>query len=180
MVSELRQAYTNGEFDRLTDAKAVDDTLDRLMSTDWVVYTKPWLRKAETVVDYLARYTHRKAISDARIGEISDGEVAVRYKDYRDENRWKTMHLAGEEPIRQFLLHILPKGFMHIRHFGFLANRCRKTKLATIRERLGQAPAQALDAQPQEVKTYDWPCPKCHQGQMRVCATFSPVTLSGG
>jgi hypothetical protein len=127
MVSELRKAYTNGELDRVTDSGDVDTVLARLMGIDWVVYTKPWLRQAETVVDYLARYTHRTAISDSRIGAIADGEVAVGYKDYRDNNRWKTMHLPGEELIRRFVLHILPKGLMRIAITGFSLIAAAKT-----------------------------------------------------
>ena len=90
----------------------MDTLLDRLMGIDWVVYTKPWIRNAETVVDYLSRYTHRTAISDARIGAICEGEVEVSYKDYQDRDRWKTLRLPGEELIRRFLLHVLPKGLM--------------------------------------------------------------------
>ncbi len=180
MVSELRQAYSDGELALITEPDEVDAKLEGLMGIDWVVYTKPWLRKPETVVEYLARNTYRTDISDARIGEISDGEVAQRYKDYRDKDRWKTLHLPGAELIRRFLLHILPKGFMRIRHFGFLANRCRKEKLAKTREVLGQAPETSEVEAPAEAESRDWPCPKCHQGQMRVFMTLAPVTLSGG
>ena len=138
MVSELRKAYQQGELERISRPGEVDTVLDRLMGIDWVVYTKPWLRNAETVVEYLSRYSHRTAISDARIGAICEGEVEVSYKDYQDNNRWKTLQLPGEELIRRFLLHVLPKGLMRIRHYGFLANRCRKDKLVKIRQRLGQ------------------------------------------
>ncbi|NNF96493.1 MAG: IS91 family transposase, partial [Halobacteria archaeon] len=105
MVSELRKAYQQGELGRITRSE-VDRVLERLMGIDWVVYTKPWLRNAETVVDYLSRYSHRTAISDSRIGAISEDEVEVSYKDYLDRDRWKTMHLPGEELIRRFLLHV--------------------------------------------------------------------------
>ncbi len=98
------------ELGRITNPGEVDALLDLLMGTGWVVYTKPWIRKAETVVAYLSRYTHRTAISDSRIGTISEGEVEVSYKDYRDNDRWKSMRLPGEELIRRFLLHVLPKG----------------------------------------------------------------------
>ncbi len=138
MVSELRKAYQQGELERISRPGEVDTVLDRLMGIDWVVYTKPWLRNAETVVEYLSRYSHRTAISDARIGAICEGEVEVSYKDYQDNNRWKTLQLPGEELIRRFLLHVLPKGLMRIRHYGFLANRCRKDKLVKIRQWLGQ------------------------------------------
>jgi hypothetical protein len=179
MVNELRKAYQQGELNRITRHGEVDAVLDRLMGIDWVVDTKPWIKDAETVVEYLARYTHRTAISDSRIGAISEGEVEVSYKDYQDNDRWKTMHLPGEELIRRFLLHVLPKGLMRIRHFGFLANRCRKEKLAKIRDFLGQAPdAKAADESAEANKT-DWPCPKCHRGQMRVRLALSPIRLAG-
>ena len=143
------------------------------------VYTKPWLRQAETVVAYLARYTHRTAISDSRIGAIAEDGVEVRYKDYQDDDRWKTMYLAGEELIRRFLLHVLPKGLMRIRHYGFLANRCRKEKLAKIRQWLGQVAEEGVADPSTEARHNDWPCPKCHQGQMRVHLALSPIRLTG-
>ncbi len=182
MVSELRQAYQQGELNRITRPGEVDRLLDRLMAIDWVIYTKPWLQKAETVVAYLARYTHRTAISDSRIGAITEGEVEVSYKDYQDKDRWKTMNLPGEELIRRFLLHVLPKGLMRIRHYGFLANRCRQQKLAQIRQWLGQVAGKeaANESEPAEAKNNDWPCPKCHRGQMRVRLAFSPIRLTGG
>ena len=180
MVSALRQAYQAGDLDRITNPGEVDEVLNRLMVLDWVVYTKPWIRHAETVVEYLSRYSHRTAISDARIGAITDAEVAVRYKDYQDNDRWKTMHLRGEELIRRFLLHVLPKGLMRIRHYGFLANRCRKEKLAQIRERLGQATVEKSAEETQPAKPPDGRCPKCHQGQLRVRMDLAPTRLTGG
>mgnify|MGYP001811943787 CR=1 FL=1 len=150
------------------------------MGVDWVVKTKPWTRKAETVVEYLSRYTHRTAISDSRIGAISEGEVEVSYKDYRDHDRWKTMQLPGEELIRRFLLHVLPKGLMRVRHYGYLANRCRKEKLAKIRQLLGQQADDAAAEEPLQAQQNDWLCPKCHQGQMRVRMELSPIRLTGG
>jgi hypothetical protein len=179
MVNELRKAYQQGELNRITRHGEVDAVLDRLMGIDWVVDTKPWIKDAETVVEYLARYTHRTAISDSRIGAISEGEVEVSYKDYQDNDRWKTMHLPGEELIRRFLLHVLPKGLMRIRHFGFLANRCRKEKLAKIRDFLGQAPDEKAADESAEANKTDWPCPKCHRGQMRVRLALSPIRLAG-
>jgi len=150
------------------------------MEMGWVVYTKPWIRKAETVVEYLSRYTHRIAISDARIGTISDQAVEVSYKDYRDHDRWKIMQLPGEELIRRFLLHVLPKGLMRVRHYGFLANRCRKEKLAKIREVLGQRSEGVADGESAELTKADWLCPKCHQGRMQVCKELVPIRLNGG
>ena len=89
------------------------------------------------------------------------------------------MHLPGEELIRRFLLHVLPKGLMRIRHYGFLANRCRKEKLVKIRQALGQAPDKEASDESAETKQNDWPCPKCHRGQMRVRMALSPIRLTG-
>lgn len=180
MVSELRQAWKRGELSRITRAGEVDELLDRLMKIDWVVYTKPWLRNPETVLEYLSRYTHRTAISDARIGELTDGEVAVAYKDYQDRDRWKKMTLKGEELIRRFLLHVLPKGLMRMRHYGFLANRCRREKLAQIRAILGGAGAESVEERGEaEAHSPQWPCPKCHQGHLRPSQMLAPVRLDG-
>ena len=180
MVSELRRAYQQGELERISHPGEVDAVLDRLMGVGWVVKTKPWIRKAETVVEYLSRYTHRTAISDSRIGAISEGEVEVSYKDYRDHDRWKTMQLPGEELIRRFLLHVLPKGLMRVRHYGYLANRCRKEKLAKIRQLLGQQADDAAAEEPLQAQLNDWSCPKCHQGRMRIRIELSPIRLTGG
>ena len=179
MVSELRKAYQQGDLERITRPGEVNTVLDRLMGIDWVVYTKPWLRNAETVVDYLSRYTYRIAISDARIGAICEGEVEVSYKDYQDRDRWKTLQLPGEELIRRFLLHVLPKGLMRIRHYGFLANRCRKDKLVKIRQWLGQRTEHETSDESLEAKSNDWPCPKCHRGVMRVVLELPPIRLTG-
>ena len=157
----------------------MEKVLDRLMGIGWVVYTKPWIRTAETVVAYLSRYTHRTAISDSRIGAICEGKVEVSYKDYQDNDRWKTLQLPGEELIRRFLLHILPKGLMRIRHYGFLANRCRQEKLTKIRQLLGQQADEAAAEEPVQAQQNDWPCPKCHRGRMQVWKELSPIRFTG-
>ncbi len=179
MVSELRAAYQHHELARITHPGEVDRVLNGLMAVNWVVYTKPWLQKAETVVDYLSRYTYRIALSDARIGAISEETVEVRYKDYRDRNRWKSLVLPGEELIRRYLLHVLPKGLMRVRHYGFLANRCRKEKLAVIRQLLGQCSEEKTAEISAQAKPHEWRCPKCHQGLLRVQWHLEPVRLTG-
>lgn len=172
-VSALRQAVKVGELHRVTRAGEIDAMLNSLMQSEWVVYTKAWLRKPETVVDYLGRYSRKIALHDRRILGIEDDQVRLRYKDYRDHDRHKVLTVPGEELIRRFLLHILPQGFMRIRHFGFLANRCRKTKLARIRACLEQADV-ATEADPDDsgrsrLETSEIPatfCPRCHQGRL--------------
>ena len=136
MVSLLRQAAESGELDHITRPGEIDSLLNSLMKIDWVVYTQACFNRAETIVNYLARYSRKTALNNSRILSIDDNKVHLRYKDYRDNNRNKVMALDGEELIRRFLLHILPKGFMRIRHYGFLANRCRQQKLEQIRASL--------------------------------------------
>ena len=126
LVSRLRRAVEDGRFERIETAEQIDTMLDALMATEWVVYSKACPTRTETVVDYLGRYSHRIALSDARILDVEDGRMDPAYKDYRDGRR-KVMTLDDEELLRRFLLHVLPKGFMRILHFGFLANRCQGT-----------------------------------------------------
>jgi len=133
MVRLLRQAADQGRLRRVTRPGEVDRMLDRLMSMEWVVYSKHCLEHAASVVEYLARYTHRIAITDARIVKVDADSVTLRYTDYADHDRHKTLTLEGREFARRFLMHIVPKGLMRVRHYGFLANRCRSVRLAEVR-----------------------------------------------
>ncbi len=121
MVSALRQSANRSELHRITRPGEIDAQLDSLMKTEWVVYTKAYLKRPDTVVEYLSRYSCKTALNDRRILGTEGDKVKLCYRDYRDQNRRKVMDLDGEELIRRFLLHILPKGLMRIRHFGFLA-----------------------------------------------------------
>jgi hypothetical protein len=173
-VSRLRRAFADGRLARIEDPAQVDALLDTLMATDWVVYAKPCLTRTATVVDYLGRYSHRIALSDRRILALDNGQVDLAYKDYRD-GKSKVMQLDGEELLRRFLLHVLPKGFMRIRHFGFLANRCRAERLGRIRQAIAeQAHAQAASPAPGDVRAPagEEPrrCPRCRSGHLRVVA----------
>ena len=188
LVSRLRQAYQDEQMPAL-QSDEVNRLLEQLMQKDWVVYTNPWLKQPQTVINYLARYTFRTALSDARIQSVDEQGVALSYKDYQDNDRWKTLKLKGEELIRRFLLHVMPKGLMRIRHYGFLANCCRKKKLAQIRDVLGQPqPAQqsgetANDPQgtgPREEQPDAWHCPHCKKGNLLVTESLAPVRLSSG
>ena len=107
-----------------------------LYEHDWVVYSKRPFGGPAQVLRYLARYTHRVAISNARLVELRDGRVTFRYKDYADDRRQKTMTLSADEFLRRFVQHVLPKGFVKIRHYGLLANRQREARLAECRRLL--------------------------------------------
>ena len=134
-----------------------------------VVFAKPPFGGPEQVLKYLARYTHRVAISNSRLLSMEDGCLTFRWKDYSAANQTKTMKLDAVEFIRRFLLHILPSGFVRIRQFGFLANRARGKKLALCRAMLGAAPAvpQLESSTESQVRIDDRnPCPVCGVGRM--------------
>jgi Putative transposase len=110
-----------------------------LRGAEWVVYSKAPFDGPEQVLRYVSRHTHRVAISNDRLLDFEDGRVSFSWKDHRDNQR-KTMTLVADEYIRRFLMHVLPKGFQRIRHYGFLANCCRGRKLALCRQLLRMPP----------------------------------------
>jgi len=128
-----------GEQGYLSDPMHLLNLLTVCHQKEWVVYCKPPFKSANCVVDYLGRYTHRVAISNNRIIDVSGGNVSFRWRDYRDGNAWKDMAISAFEFIRRFLMHVLPCGFMKIRHYGFLANR-NKTKNLALCKRLTDTP----------------------------------------
>lgn len=172
MVSSLRECATAGKLSRITRADEIDDILDQLMKKEWVIYSKSCINRTQTMISYLARYSHKIAISDQRIIGMEDNQVHFHYKDYRDDQA-KTMKLDHEEFIRRFLMHVLPNGFMRIRHYGLLANRCRKASLEMIRQILAQ-PAKAEEVQNRD-EPVDYPCPKCHKGHLIATRLINPV-----
>jgi hypothetical protein len=138
-LERLRAAFDDGKlrfFGQLThlaEPATFSCHLNAFRKVDWVVYAKRPFGGPEQVLAYLGRYTHRVAIANSRLLACEHGRVRFRWKDYRASNKPKVMTLDAEEFIRRFLLHVLPKGFRRIRHFGFLANACRAAKLARIR-----------------------------------------------
>lgn len=104
---------------------------------EWVVYCKPPFKTAACVVEYLGRYTHRVAISNNRILKLENGQVTFKWRDYQDSSRWKEMTVSAEEFIRRFLMHVLPPGFMKIRHYGFLSSRGKQKKLTLCKVQTG-------------------------------------------
>jgi hypothetical protein len=150
--------------------------LSRTSPVARVVYAKRPFAGPAQVLDYVGRYTHRVAISNNRLVSMDGGQVSFRWKDYRDDNRQKTMTLPAEEFIRRFLIHVLPDGFHRIRYFGFLANCHRARKLALCRKLLGMAPAGPATDPPADYRDRLEAltgqslreCPHCHTGIMVV------------
>lgn len=133
-VSKLREAYENQQFSY--DPAKFNQLQNQLMAKDWVVYSKCPFAGPKQVLDYLGRYTHKIAITNNRIISCDNGKVTFKWKDYAHGNKEKIMTIDAQEFIRRFLVHVLPTGFVRIRHFGFLANRCRSNKIEVIRQLL--------------------------------------------
>ena len=135
--------------------------LGPLYAKDWVVYAKPPFGGPEQVLKYLARYTHRVAISNHRLVKLEDGGVTFRYHDYADSRKEKRLTLSAEEFLRRFVQHVLPKGFMKIRHYGLLASRPREARLRQARRLL--LPKLALQGSPATGVEPTEParCPQC-------------------
>jgi hypothetical protein len=158
-----------GEMASLARPVAFEALCQRAGRIKWVVFVKPPFGGPEQVLKYLARYTHRVAISNRRLLSMEDGRATFEYKDYADGNQSKVMTLEATEFIRRFLLHILPRGFVRIRQFGFLANRARGKKLALCRALLGAIPPMKptlLDNRNKVEKQDDKRCPACKIGRM--------------
>jgi hypothetical protein len=174
-LDQLRRLHADGKLSfpkrlaALTDATAFAHWLKPLHGKEWVVYAKRPFGGPEQVLKYLARYTHRVAISNSRLLKLEVGRVTFRYKDYADAQRQKTMTLSAEEFLRRFMQHVLPKGLVKIRHYGLLANRHRADKLKLSRRLLvpavaapelaSAAPASNVPARPVEPA----PVPQCPQ-----------------
>lgn len=136
----------SGTLARLDDADVLAAAIRELRRKDWIVYSKAPFGSPAHVLAYLGRYTHRVAIANSRLVSADDTGVSFRWRDYRRGNAPRVMSLAPDEFIRRFLIHTLPDGFHRIRHYGFLANGCRRPRLATIRRLLPAPKApQAVD-----------------------------------
>jgi hypothetical protein len=179
----LRAAFNHGEVRFVADQ--FDQALSVAAHTDWVVYAKPPFGGPEQVLKYLARYTHRVAISNARLLGFEDGKVRFRYRDYAHGNRKRVMTLTALEFVRRLLLHVLPTGFQRIRHYGILANRHRQAKLALCRQLLGSGTAAEPEfaeetREPRESLSLITPtrvCPVCGAGRMIVIKEFPPMSV---
>jgi len=179
-VAGLRRAFHqrrlrfHGACLPLSNEKAFDTFLRTLFCEDWVVYAKRPFGGPQHVLQYLARYTHRVAISNHRIVDVDDTHVVFRWKDYAHHSERRTMTLAHEEFLRRFLQHVLPKGFPRIRYFGFLANRRRAELLPRCRALL--APVPLVPPMDSASDPDLWRCPAC-QGPMRVIERVTPAQI---
>ena len=193
MLAMLSDAHAAGQLTffnshaGLADKKTFKRFLAPLRHIDWVVYCKPPFAGPKQVLRYLSRYTHRVAISNRRLVAADDGGVSFRWKDYRIEGpeRWKTMTLTPAEFIRRFLIHVLPRGFHRIRHYGLFANGNRAEAIAKARALLAVAPVMATPeakseasadpeptAEPEQACVLPRPCPCCG-GRMIIIEVFA-------
>jgi hypothetical protein len=164
----------------LLSSEAQQRLLDTLYTKSWVTYAKRPFAGPEQVLNYLGRYTHRIALSNDRLLPAEPGQVRFRYKDYADGTRHKVMTLPAAEFLRRFLLHVLPRGFMRIRHYGILANRAKHDALAHAREALQCTSEPAQTPTPESPRAF-WmriagvdinACAHCAGGLMRIAATI--------
>ena len=189
----LRQAFSDGELHffnalaPLQEPQAFGKYLAPLADIDWVVYAKKPFGGPEQVLEYLGRYTHRVAISNNRLVEFAGGQVAFRWKDYRQESQPKVMRLDTAEFTRRFLLHVLPSRLQRIRHYGLLANCHREVKLQQSRQLLAvppppppEEPADYLDRYQRLTGISLRDCPQCGNGQMVRIESFLRGTLPRG
>jgi Putative transposase/Transposase zinc-binding domain len=178
-IDLLRRSHAKTPLCGINEEAELNRLIDASVRTDWVVYSKPPFGGPEQVLKYLSRYTHRIAISNTRLAAMDDKTVTFRWKDYAHENRERTMTLEGPEFLRRFLMHVVPLGFMRIRHFGLFANRFRVANLSRCRELLAVvAPWFETDKHSGDATTglHDL-CPLCGKGEMARGAFVRPVTL---
>lgn len=183
MLDKLAVAHATGrlaffgELQDLRDRDAFAAHLAPLRRKNWFVYAKPPFARPEAVLAYLSRYTHRVAIANSRLLALDGRGVTFRFKDYRHDGgaRYRTMTLATDEFIRRFLLHVLPKGFHRIRHYGLLASAACKANVAHARQLIAapEPPAEEHDdpAEPAAVPDHRPPCPCCG-GRMVIIEVF--------
>jgi hypothetical protein len=176
------QIQFGGSTSALGEPSARARFIAQFRKTPWVVYAKKPFGGPQQVLDYLGRYTHRIAISNNRLLSVDDAHVRFRYKDYANGNRRKVLNLEADEFIRRFLLHVLPTGFMRIRHYGLIANCAKRASLANARSALGyQSPLpekqpESIEALWLRVAQFDiHHCPHCRSGRMVVIGPISPA-----
>jgi len=182
MLAFLKHAYDNhqlrfpGTLAAFSKPGPFHAMLSTLRHQKWVVYAKAPFGGPEYVLKYLAPYTHRVALANGRLLDLNHGQVRFKWRDSRDNNRIKVMSLDALEFIRRFLLHVLPCGFVKIRHFGLLANRNPRQALALCRHHLKAVAPQGTDlVTPQQQSAINRCCPKCKRGTLHVVVRFTTL-----
>jgi hypothetical protein len=173
MLNGLEEQANAGELHRL-EQPTITQVLNQTARLKWNVYSKPTIGHTDTVVNYLARYCNRVGISESRLSLRSENNVLMRYKDYRT-NEITHMDLSPAELIRRFLLHVLPKGFMRLRYYGFMANSIRRKSLILIRKSLDKEIEKLEDDITDRVKDEIGPeCPRYHHAGMILIGILLP------
>lgn len=168
---------------QLVDSDKQRQLLRKLRRKAWVVYSKRPFAGPKKLLDYLGRYTHRVAISNQRLASLEEGQVTFTYRDRRDGDRKKSMRLPAEEFIGRFLKHVLPKGFMRIRHYGLLANRSKQQRLVACRQVLRASPPEAREPRSLVEWLLLWTgqdvtrCPRCGHTEL-VSEEISPTVAA--
>jgi hypothetical protein len=184
-LAGLERLYAQGQLTLAGRCRALAEPtpwrrlLAALHDKEWVVYAKEPMQDSRHVLQYLARYTHRVAISNHRLVALEDGQVTFRYKDYQRGHRLRPLTLEAVEFLRRLMLHVPPRGFQRMRHFGFLAHRVRQAKLAQCRALLGHtacplAPEATVDREVPAVSSGEpgARCPVCQHGHMQLIQTL--------
>jgi hypothetical protein len=179
----LREAFRQGKLifhgsiDELRHPQRFAAFVDLLFDQDWVVYAKPAFGGPTQVIRYLGRYTHRVAISNHPLLAFDGQRVTFRWRDYAHGGKQRKMTLLATEFLRRFTQHILPRGFVRIRQFGFLSNTQRSARLASARQILNQTPNPRAASPTDAVTTFTWRCPRCN-GEMRIGPNLSAARLA--
>jgi predicted RNA-binding Zn-ribbon protein involved in translation (DUF1610 family) len=179
-LDALRKAFAAGELrfsgqmKNLSDSGAFGALLRQSCRSNWVVYAKRPFGGPEHVLQYLGNYTHRIAISNHRLVGLEDGKVSFRWRDSAHDNKKRLMTLRVEEFLRRFFLHVLPPGFVRIRHFGLFSNRLRKMSIARCRSLLAEAGAPTIVLVTASANASFWSCPDCG-GTMVLIERLTPA-----
>jgi hypothetical protein len=179
----LRNAYQDGNLhfpaslSELRKPKRFAAFVDALFKQKWVVYAKPAFGRPNQVLKYLGRYTHRVAISNHRLLAFDGERVTFRWKDYAHGNKQREMTLTATEFLRRYVEHILPRGFVRIRHFGFLTNNRRSVLLVLARELLASPPQSPEVSSTDTSSISTWRCPHCN-GEMRIGPNLSALQMA--
>jgi hypothetical protein len=176
-LARMRAAFADGKLLGFADGCAFDSWVRALVAKDWVVYAKAPFGGPGVVLKYLARYTHRVAISRARLVKLESGHVTFTYKDYADDSRTKELTLSAVEFVRRWVQHVLPRRFVKIRHYGLLANRHWEAKLAVCRRLLLVAGCGVVSWVPEPVRVER--CPVCGCELWVVLERFGPGQPGG-